>query len=90
MAARIVTVDGRGRVAVPVELREQLDLKPGDALFVQVEDNGAVLRLAKAVNPFDSFAALGEREYRQGRTKGLRTFAEEEGIALDDGEELHG
>lgn len=84
MAAKVVTLDGRGRIAVPAELRERLHLEPGDALFVQIEDNGFVLRLTKAVNPFDSFAALGEREYRAGRTKNLRTFAEEEGIALDD------
>ena len=90
MASRVVTVDGRGRVAVPIELREQLDLKPGDALFVQVEDNGIVLRLSKAINPFDSFAALGEREYREGRTTGLRTFAKQEGFALDDEHAVHG
>ena len=84
MATRFVTLDGRGRIAVPAELRERLKLEPGDALFVQLEDNGAVIRLAKAVDPFDSFAALGEREYRAGRTKDLRTFAEDEGIALDD------
>ncbi len=88
MATNVVTIDGRGRIAVPSELRNQLNFKPGDALFVQVEDNGFVLRLAKAVNPFDSFAALGEREYRVGRTKNLRVFAAEEGISLDDDESL--
>jgi AbrB family looped-hinge helix DNA binding protein len=90
MAAKIVTVDGRGRVAVPAELREQLGLNPGDALFVQVEENGVVLRMTKAVNPFDSFAALGEREYREGRTRGLRAYAEEEGLSLDDEQAIHG
>ncbi len=90
MSAQVVTVDGRGRVAVPMELREQLDLKAGDALFVQVEDNGVVPRLSKAINPFDSFAALGEREFREGRTKGLRAFAAEEGFAIDDEQAVHG
>ncbi|MEA2516129.1 MAG: hypothetical protein QOJ59_5618 [Thermomicrobiales bacterium] len=90
MATNVVTVDGRGRIAVPSALREQLNLKPGDALFVQVEENGIVLRLAKAMNPFDSFAALAEREYREGRTKNLRAFAAEEGISLDDDESLQG
>ena len=89
MTTRAVTVDGRGRIAVPAEFRERLDLKQGDALFVQVEDNGVVLRLTKAVDPFDSLAALGEREYRAGRTKNLRTFAQEEGIAFDEDEAPH-
>ncbi len=84
MAASVVTVDGRGRIAVPADLRERLDLKPGDALFVEIEDNGFVLRMAKAVNPLDSLAAMVEHEYRAGRTKNLRTFAMEAGIDLDD------
>jgi AbrB family looped-hinge helix DNA binding protein len=90
MATRVVTVDGRGRIAVPAEFRERLDLKQGDVLFVQVEDNGVVLRLTKAVNPFDSLAVLGEREYRADQTKNLTTFAKEEGIALDEDEAPYG
>jgi AbrB family looped-hinge helix DNA binding protein len=77
-------MDGRGRIAVPAELRERLQMAPGDALFVQIEDNGYVLRLAKAVNPFDTLAALGDRAYREGQTRTLRDFAAEEGIDLDD------
>jgi bifunctional DNA-binding transcriptional regulator/antitoxin component of YhaV-PrlF toxin-antitoxin module len=69
---------------VPAELRERLQSAPGDALFVQIEENGYVPRLAKAVNPFDTLAALGERAYRQGQTRNLRDFAAEEGIDLDD------
>lgn len=53
-------------------------------MFIRIEENGSVLRLAGAVDPFDSFAALGEREYRSGRTKNLRTFAAGEEIGLDD------
>ena len=84
MAASVVTVDARGRISVPADLRKQLELEPGDALFVEIEDNGQVLRLAKAVNPFDSLTAMAEYEYRAGRTRNLRAFAEDEGISLDD------
>jgi len=90
IATNVVTVDARGRIAVPSAFREKLDLKPGDALFVQIEENGSVLRLTKAVNAFDSFAALGEREYREGRTTNLRAFAAEEGISLEDERVLQG
>jgi AbrB family looped-hinge helix DNA binding protein len=89
MPTRVVTVDGRGRISVPAEFRERLDLKQGDALVVQVEENGVELRLTKAADPFDTLAALGEREYRTGRTKNLRTFAQREGIALDEDEAPH-
>lgn len=40
------------------ELRERTRLEPGDALFVRVEDTGAVLRLSRAMNPL----AFGEEE----------------------------
>ena len=36
----------------------------------------------------DGLWVLGEREYRAGRTKNLRTFAREEGIALDEDEAI--
>lgn len=90
MVSKVVTMDGRGRIAVPAELRERLQIAPGDALFVQIEDNGFVLRVAKAVNPFDSLAALGERAFRDGQTRNLRDFAAEEGIDLDDEPSLPG
>jgi hypothetical protein len=48
-----------------------------------MEREGDVLRLAKAVNPFDGLARHAIAEYRAGTTRNLREFAAEEGIALD-------
>jgi mRNA interferase RelE/StbE len=50
-----VTLDDKGRVSVPRELREELALQPGDTLFI--ERSGATLRLAKALNPLESAVA---------------------------------
>jgi len=50
-----VRLDEKGRVSLPRELREDLALHPGDTLFI--ERDGATLRLAKALNPFESAAA---------------------------------
>lgn len=68
---------------MPADLRGRLDPKHGDACFVEVEDNGFVLRLVKAVNPLDPLVAMAEYEYRAGRTKNHRAFAAEDGIDLD-------
>ncbi len=76
-AARTVKVDPKGRLSIPAELRKLLGIEPGDTLFVETEDNGQVLRFAKAENPFDGIARYAEQEYRAGRTRSLREFADE-------------
>lgn len=76
-----ITVDSKGRVTLPAEAREALGMTPGTVLFVDRE--GDVLRLAKAVNPFDALAAHALAEYRSGQTMSLREFARAEGISLD-------
>lgn len=78
----IVTIDDKGRVMIPKKVREELDVQPGDALFLRREGN--ILQLAKAENPFDALAAHAEREYLAGRTRSLRDFAAAEGIKLDE------
>lgn len=76
-AAHTVKVDPKGRLSIPAELRKLLGIEPGDTLFVETEDNGQVLRFAKAENPFDGLARYAEQEYRAGRTRSLREFAHE-------------
>jgi AbrB family looped-hinge helix DNA binding protein len=76
-----VKVNAKGRLSIPRDLREALGIRPGDTLFVAREGDG--LRYAKAENPFDVLAEHALSEHRAGRTKRLRDFAAENGIALD-------
>jgi AbrB family looped-hinge helix DNA binding protein len=80
--AHAVKVDAKGRLLIPQEMRSALDIHPGDTLFVEQE--GTVLRYAKADNPFDLLAEHALREYEGGRTKSLRDFSTENNLALDD------
>ena len=79
----LATIDAKGRVAIPAELRKRFGLEPGDAFFFDAEEDADVIRMAKAVNPFDILADHAIDEYKAGRTVNLRAYAAEKGIALD-------
>ena len=70
MALLLGRVDSKGRVLLPKEVRDRLDLGPGDALCMEI--SGTVVRCAKLTNPFDALAAHAEQEHRAGRTRNLR------------------
>ncbi len=76
-----VRVDSKGRLMIPLRARKALDIRPGDIFFLQ--RRGTTLCYAKAENPFDGLAQHAIQEHRAGKTKNLRTFAEERGISLD-------
>ena len=84
-----VTIDSKGRLSIPKELREELRLDPGDVLFLERE--GDTLRLAKAINPLATAVAEGLAEYRAGRKIALERLAKKHGVraaqledAIDD------
>ena len=79
---RTSTVDDKGRLLIPDAIRKQYGIEAGDIFFIQVEETG-VIRYARAENPFDLLAEHAVREYRAGRTRGLREIAAEEGVDLD-------
>jgi AbrB family looped-hinge helix DNA binding protein len=78
-----VRVDSKGRLTIPRRVREALGIRTGDLFFLQRE--GAILRYARAENPFDALAEHAVGEYLEGRTKGLRDFAVERGLPVDGG-----
>ncbi len=51
-----VTLDSRGRITLPKEVRNQLSLSPGDTLILRT--SGGKIVLEKASNPFERLANL--------------------------------
>lgn len=79
-----VTIDAKGRLSIPVDIRGQLGIETGDTFFLETDAEHTVIHLAKAQNPFDGLADHAVQEYRAGRTRNLRDYAAERGIAVDD------
>jgi AbrB family looped-hinge helix DNA binding protein len=80
---RAVKIDAQGRIAIPAAMRAKLGLQTGDTLFAHFDEETGVVRLAKAINPFDLLFEHAAAEYRAGLTTNLRDFAAKEGIDLD-------
>ncbi|NLO56253.1 MAG: AbrB/MazE/SpoVT family DNA-binding domain-containing protein [Thermovirga sp.] len=81
MSAISLKVDEKGRVTLPNKLRKNLDIKPGDTLFLQEQAEYFVLK--KAVDPFDALALDALRERNEGKTVGLKDVASQLGVDLE-------
>ena len=74
-----VRLDDKGRISLPKQMREDLGLAPGDALFI--ERDGDTVRLAKALNPFTPAVREAMVTYHAGRKIALKRLAAKHGIA---------
>jgi len=79
--AYAVTLDSKGRMILPKELRELLHVESGDVLYIRPERLGASIR--KGINPFDAVAEDAIRQYEAGETMSLDELAKQEGIEFD-------
>ncbi len=66
-------VDNKGRLALPLDLRQLMHIEPGDVFFIKPEKND-VLRIARAENPFDFLAKHAIAESRAGKTISLDDY----------------
>jgi AbrB family looped-hinge helix DNA binding protein len=73
-----VTVDSKGRVILPLELREQFGISQGDMLWFVATADG--LELRRAAPPAESLGHVAEavlQEFEAGKTKPLRQLLTE-------------
>lgn len=66
-------VDNKGRLALPLDLRELMHIEPGDVFFIKPEKND-ILKLARAENPFEFLAKHAIEESRKGKTISLDDY----------------
>lgn len=68
----VLKVDAKGRLTLPLKMREDYNIKPGDFLLVRADKTG--IHLAKTENPFDVLARQAREESRAGKTVTLEDF----------------
>lgn len=75
-----LTVDTKGRLTLPLKMREDYNIKPGDFLLVRADKSG--IHLAKTENPFDVLAEQALNQYEQGKCVEIREFARKNRIKV--------
>ncbi len=78
-----VRLDDKGRLTLPRSVREAIHAEPGDVFYVEADGDG-ILRLVRAVNPFDVLAEQALREDDAGETISLNDVLRREGISLGE------
>ena len=76
----ILKLDGKGRLTLPLKMRKDYNIEPGDVFFVKPEKTG--LHLAKAENPFDELVEYAQHERETGKSMELRAYARKHKIPL--------
>jgi AbrB family looped-hinge helix DNA binding protein len=81
----MVTMDSKGRIVLPSEVREQLGLQPGSEVDVNTESGRVVVEpedspehVMHTLEMMIDEAAANREDRREGKAEGM-------GIALDDG-----
>ncbi len=46
------TIDEKGRVCIPVELRKRMNIKLGEKIFLQIKGNTIIMRKSTSVEEF--------------------------------------
>lgn len=75
-----LTVDNKGRLTIPKNVREALNIENGDVLLLKFDSENGILQIARAIqNPIEALSKYADKELEAGRTKNLREL-------LKDGE----
>lgn len=75
-----LTVDNKGRLTIPKNIREALNIEIGDVLLLKFNSMEGILQIARAIqNPIEALSKFADKELEAGNTKNIREL-------LDDGE----
>lgn len=76
----VLKVDEKGRITLPLKVRQEFSIEAGDVFFVKPEKTG--IHLAKAENPFNDLVEYARHERETGKSIELRDFARKNKIPV--------
>ena len=76
----VLKLDAQGRLTLPLKMREDYNLKPGDCFLVSADKTG--IHLARTENPFDILAEHALNQHEHGNCVEIREFARKNGIKV--------
>ncbi|TFG18794.1 MAG: AbrB/MazE/SpoVT family DNA-binding domain-containing protein [Promethearchaeota archaeon] len=68
-----VTIDVKGRILIPKEMREKLNLKPGVKLIIKIEDGRLVLLKSTSLEDFQSEIKSFQQKLKKLTTEPIPT-----------------
>lgn len=74
-----LTVDNKGRLTIPKNIREALHIENGDVLLLKFDSAAGVLQIARAIqNPIEALSKYSDKEFEEGHTKNIRELLKDE------------
>jgi AbrB family looped-hinge helix DNA binding protein len=74
-----LTVDSKGRLTIPKNVREALGIKNGDVLLLKFDSEEGVLKIFRAIqNPVEILSNYSDKEFEAGCTKNIRELLNSE------------
>ncbi len=70
-----VRIDDKGRLTLPISIRKDININPGDIFYLNYDAEKKQMQLNKAINPFDVLAGEALKEYKKGNVKRIEKLA---------------
>ena len=68
-----LTVDSKGRLTIPKNIRKALNIENGDIMLLKFDSKEGVIKIARAAqNPIEVLSSYADMEFEAGRTKNIR------------------
>ena len=59
-----VRIDDKGRITLPISIRRDININPGDIFYLNYDTTKKQMQLNKVINPFDVLAGEALKEYK--------------------------
>jgi antitoxin PrlF len=77
-------ITSKGQITVPLKIRNELGVKPGDSVVFEKEGDKVTVRPVRNESPFAKYRGIGNAEIGSGRESIVKYIREIRGFDPDD------